>query len=209
MNRYAQVDAVILDHIQVGFASGFAGRGLRPSPWLFLASVGASNRHYRLLLPCSWDEFANSGSSESIKKIERRERALGRETGKPTRLIEIRSLSDAEPYGREIERLMNTTWQARHLGHCVNLNGMREVAGHGWLRSFLLMSGDHAVAFALGYQGMGGYISNKSDTTSVRQAFAGNDSALPSHSPFVRSRHAALVDFGEGMRSTNRFLPTM
>lgn len=199
MSHEPQVDAVILDHVQTGTRLALLAAACGPRSACFLHRLGGEKPHYRVALPASWDEFCRLRSPESIKKIERRERALSRETGHPTRLLEIRQMTDAEPYARQIVALMNTTWQARHLGHTVNLDGMREVAAHGWLRSYLLMSGDQATAFVLGYQGMGGYIYEQ----------VGYDQRFARHSPgtillyrLIRRLYEAdtprWVDFGEG-----------
>ena len=199
MSHYPRVDAIVLDHVQVGprLAALAAACGRRSA--CFLHCLGGEKPHYRVVLPASWDEFCRLRSPESMKKIERRERALSRDTGHPTRLLEIRRMADAEPYARDIESLMNTTWQARHLGHSVDLNGMREVAELGWLRSFLLMSGDNAAAFVLGYQGLGGYVYEQ----------VGYDQRFAKHSPgtillyrLIRQLYEAdapgWLDFGEG-----------
>jgi len=47
---------------------------------------------------------------------------------------------------------MNNTWQAKELGMRFEVGELAELAARGWLRSFLLMAGDEAAAFALCYQ---------------------------------------------------------
>ena len=111
--------------------------------------------HYRLRLPPTVEEFRRLRSPESLKKIHGRERALARAAGAECRLVEIRSPADWAPYSQRIMDLMDHTWQSRRLGHQFNLSSLSDVAGRGWLRSFLLMAGETAAAFAFCFQGYG------------------------------------------------------
>jgi len=199
LRRHPRCDAMILDHVQAGSRLELLAAACGRRSVCFLHPVGGEKPHYRLALPPSWESFSQLRSPESIKKIDRRDRALSRETGSPTRLLEIRQMADAAPYAQQIVSLMSTTWQARRLGHSVDLNGMREVASRGWLRCFLLLADAEAVAFVLGYQGMGGYVYEQ----------VGYDQRFARHSPgtillyrLIRQLYEAdtprWVDFGEG-----------
>jgi hypothetical protein len=143
------IQAIVLDHVDESrllMVRASCGRGF------FLHARSKLMPHYRLILPPTYDEFRTLRSASSLKKIEGRERAMVREAGGECRLVEIRQPADWAPYAADINRLMNTTWQAKLLGHGFDIESCRETAERGWLRSFLLLVGNHPAAFVLGYQ---------------------------------------------------------
>ena len=163
----AEVEAMVLDHVDESrlpmvHASCARGSGF------FLHARSKLMPHYRLILPPTYDAFRTLRSASSLKKIEGRERAMVREAGGECRLVEIRQPSDWAPYAPDINRLMNTTWQAKRLGHGFDIESCRETAERGWLRSFLLLVGDKPAAFVLGYQGGAGNRDHRPLTTDHR-----------------------------------------
>ena len=199
LDRHPEVDAILMDHVQVGRRLDLLVAGCGRHGACFLHRLHAEMPHYRLVLPPTWEVFQQVRSPESLKKIDRRERALAREAGGATRLVEIRRMEDAEPYASDINRLMGTSWQARHLGHSLDVGGMRPVAERGWLRSFLLMAADQPAAFVFGYQGEGVFVYEQ----------IGYDQRFAKHSPGTLLLYRLIrrlyeddtpqcVDFGEG-----------
>jgi len=155
--------------------------------------------HYRLALPATVEECMALRSRKSRKRLNEKERALVRVAGSDLEVVEIRSASDWAPHTRRIEELMQRTWQARVLGHELDMQEQHKVAARGWLRSYLLLAGDEAVAFVLCYQGM--------DT--LFYEFLGYDQAYAKYSPgtillykvlalLYREDTPRYVDFGEG-----------
>lgn len=164
-----------------------------------VACVSPRMPHYRLMLPPTLADARALRSAETLRKIERRERALARETGAVVSLVEIRQPGDWAPFASELEKMMSRTWQAERLGHGFSLEGMATVASHGWLRSFVLMVGAEPAAFALCYQGGGALVYDQ----------IGYNRRWARHSPGTLLLHRlierlyehecpACLDFGEG-----------
>lgn len=207
LQRFPEVDAVVIDHLQEGPRLRCVAASCRGASPCFVHRFRPVRPHYRLVLPATWEGFRALRSAESLKKIDRRERALARETGTAVTLVELRTLADLQPHLPAIERMMDRTWQARHLGHRLDSAGMREVAERGWMRSFVLLAGGQPVAFALGYQGLGTYVYEQ----------IGYDARYGRHSPgtvllyqLVRRLYEAdtpvCVDFGEGEAEYKKLL---
>lgn len=121
----------------------------------FIHPVFRKIPHYRMVLQATNAEFRKIRTAESLRKIEGRKRALERMTGEKCRLVELRNRADLAPYSARIDALMNSSWQAELLRHSFKMDDYSQPAERGWLRSFLLMAGESATAFALCYQGMG------------------------------------------------------
>lgn len=177
-----------LDLIRSGGRDGF-----------FCYQPHAGIPHYRLVLPATEEECMDLRSRKSRKRLDEKERALARDVGSELEVVEIRSESDWAPYTSCIEDLMRRTWQARVLGHELDMEEQHKVAARGWLRSFLLLAGDDAIAFVLCYQGM--------DT--LFYEFLGYDQSYAKYSPgtvllykvlalLYRRDTPRYVDFGEG-----------
>lgn len=146
------VQAIILDHVDASRLPLIQASCARGSGF-FMQARSKLMPHYRLILPANYDDFRKLRSASSLKKISGRERAMAREVGAECRLVEIRGPTDWAPYAADINRLMNSTWQAKRLGHGFDMDSCRPAAERGWLRSFLLLAGKKPAAFVLGYQG--------------------------------------------------------
>jgi hypothetical protein len=155
--------------------------------------------HYRMRLPPSKAEADQRRSAKTMSKIRGRERALGREVGGEVRTVEIRRPADWQPYQARIEKMMNASWQARLLGHRFRMDDLRAVADRGWVRSYLLLAGEEAVAFAQCYQGQQAMI----------YEIIGYDQRYARYSPGISLLYRMLdglyadnppryLDFGEG-----------
>jgi CelD/BcsL family acetyltransferase involved in cellulose biosynthesis len=138
-------------------------------------------------------------SAKSLSELRRQERKLAQEAGGECRLVEIRCRNDWEPHKEAIESMMNGAWQARWLGHDFSLENTECVARRGWLRSFVLMAGDKAVAFELSYQGEGQFILEQTGYDS--KLFQLSPGAVMLHKVLERvlqNERPVYVDFGYG-----------
>ncbi len=155
--------------------------------------------HYRLTLPPTLAEALSRRSPKSLARLRAKGKALARDAGGEVRVVDVRTPDDWAPYAERIEALMNASWQAELLGHEFRLDRYRGTALRGWLRGFLLLAGDAAVAFTLYYQGQGTIVS----------AALGYDRRYARHSPgallflLTLERLYAVdlprfLDFGEG-----------
>jgi CelD/BcsL family acetyltransferase involved in cellulose biosynthesis len=174
----------------------------------FVHPIHGELPHYRLRMPATAEALRQLRSPESLKKMQGRERALARSAG-TVQVVELLDLAEWRPYQERMHELMNTTWQARLLGHGFCAELFQPVSDRGWLRAFLLLAGEHVVAVAICYQGM---------QTLVYEQI-GYDQTLAKHSPgtlllyhiLERAQAAGIefVDFGEGEAEYKRQLSNM
>jgi hypothetical protein len=204
---YPDADAILFDRLECGPRSKLLQQSVAGAHGLRLVEGGVRMPHYRLILPPTLEGFRTLRSEETIRKIDRRERALAREAGGDVRVVEIRTPEDITPLEASIESMMNRTWQAERLGHRFSVASMQDIARRGWLRSFALVTGAGPVAFALCYQGMGVLV----------YEHIGYDPRFARHSPGTLLLHRLIerlyhadtptcVDFGEGEGEYKRLL---
>ena len=197
--RYPAVQGLWFDHVGSETRGDKIRRSADGASGFLVQSVFRGLPHYRLKLPPAAEEIRRRRSRESLKKIQGRERALSRAAGAECRLVEIRRPLDWEPYVGKIMDLMSHTWQSRRLGHRFDASSLRDVAQAGWLRSFLLLAGESAAAFAFCFQGEGVLVYEQ----------IGYDPAFAKYSPGTILLYRLLdrlyetdtpecVDFGEG-----------
>ena len=184
------------DHIAAGdrFASLVqAGGGT------FALTLFRDLPHYRFALPETRDDCMALRSAKSLSRIRSKANALERQVGQACRVVELRTVDELEPYADRIDDLMNQSWQARLLGQQFRLENFRGSALAGWLRVFVLLGGEQAIACTLYYCGKGSLISG----------VLGYDQAFAKHSPgailFQRTLEMLyagdpprFLDFGEG-----------
>jgi hypothetical protein len=173
----------------------------------FVHKVFSGLPHYRHVMPATLEECLRSRSPKSIRRLREKERALCRFLQRDLEVVEMRKEVELLPHQRKIEALMNSTWQARELGHLLYANDLANVARRHWLRSFLLLSGENALAFVCGYQGMGVFVYEQ----------VGYDQQWSKFSPgtillyrllekLYQNDTPACLDFGEGEAEYKREL---
>jgi hypothetical protein len=199
MERFPDTDAIWFDHISDEGRRNLVLESCSSGSGVLVHLPFRQLPHYSLVMPA--DEAACLGlrSARSLQRIRTKERALGRELENECQVVEIRERADWLPLAGKIEHLMNHSWQAQLSGQQFRMDNFAGIAERGWLRAFLLMCGDRAVAFTVYYQGMGNLVSG----------VLGYDRAFARFSPgailFYRMlaklyEHDTplLLDFGEG-----------
>jgi hypothetical protein len=197
-DQYPKIEAVWFDHVASKERSRRVAESCSSGRW-FMHRLYSDMPHYRFVLPRTLEQFSGLRSVNTLKKMEGRERALGRQVNGDCRIVEMKRESDWCPYAKEIECLMNSAWQATLLGHRFRIGDLEQVAAKGWLRAFLLLAGDVVAAFAVCYQGK---------ETLVYETI-GYDQDYAKHSPgtlllyriiehVYRENTPKYFDFGEG-----------
>lgn len=199
LDDHADVQAVWFDHIAEKAFPGKLEHAAGGSGSFFCHDVYRDIPHYRLELPALIDELRKFRSRESLKKIEGRQRALARHAGAPCRIMEFRNMAGITPYAERIESMMGRTWQARLLGDRFSVSELEQVAGRGWLRSFLLLAGEKPAAFALCYQGMETLVYEEIGFSGELEKFSPGTILLYRLLESVyASDRPKYIDFGEG-----------
>lgn len=194
LNGSPDVDAIWAGHVPTASAACYQGAGV------VTHALFRDLPHYRLLLPPTLEELWAQRSKSSIKKIFGRERAMGRDHGKATRFVEFRIAGDIQPFRPGIEAMMQTTWQARELGHGFDSGGINQLSEWGFLRSFALLLGEEPVAYAHGYQGAGTYVYAQIGFSAVYAHYSPGTILLYRilESFYSHPDRPLCVDFGEG-----------
>ena len=151
LTHYPQAQGVWCDHVKTGSRTDrliTLARSRRRYCFQTLYTVP----QFRLIMPKTAEAFRNLRSRKTVARMESKERALHRSCKGDCRVIEVKSPADWLPYADKIESLMNNTWQAQELGLRFDVGELTELAARKWLRSFLLVAGNEAAAFALCYQ---------------------------------------------------------
>ncbi len=157
--RHPDVDAIWFEHVGAEARLLKLGTAARTSGAVFLVSLFHALPHVRLTLPETREQAMALRSAKSVSRLRSKEKALAREVNQPLRVVEIRAPDDWVPYEERIERLVNQSWQAQLFGQQFRLDSVRGTALRGWLRGFLLLAGEEALAFTMYYQGMGTMVS--------------------------------------------------
>ena len=197
--REPETDALWFEHVTGEERLRLLIESGRRSRAVFPAVIFRAMPHYRLRLPETLEACLAQRSAKSLARLRSKANALDRELGEPCRVVEIRTPADWAPYAERIDALMNASWQAEVFGQTFSMDCFRGTAEQGYLRAFLLLGGERAVAFTLYYSGRRTLISG----------VLGYDREFARHSPgailFLRTLerlYAAdtprVLDFGEG-----------
>jgi hypothetical protein len=119
----------------------------------FVHAIFRNLPHFRFVLPPTWDECKASRSSKSLGRIRSKENALSRELGEPLELVELRTRDEWQTHAERIESLVDQSWQSQLFGQRFRVSQVQGSADAGYLRGFLLMAGNRAIAFTLYYYG--------------------------------------------------------
>lgn len=151
LERYPWAGGLWCDHAKDGERTRrLSGLSRHHGGYLFLTLYKTAQ--CRIVMPDSAASLRDLRSRKTISKIEGRERALRRACNGECRIVAISHPQDWAPYAQNIESMMNHTWQAEDLGVRFEIGELSELATRGWLRSYLLLAGTEAAAFALCYQ---------------------------------------------------------
>lgn len=117
---------------------------------------------YRLKMPASKDEWLKSLPRKRRQSFSWQTRKFKGSVEGPVRFLTVLSEPDISPFLDALDKLFPATWQAKTYG-VWNRNSDKEVeyfqsmARVGALRAYLLLDGDKAVAFLIGFQYKGTY----------------------------------------------------
>lgn len=117
----------------------------------------------RLRFDRSHDAYLQAMSSATRNALKRREKKLRAAFDGNVSVQCIRTPEQVRPFLAAVQRISNGTWQARTFGAVEydseqNISAMMQMAGKGWLRSYLLTGGDIPLAFVIGYQYGGQFV---------------------------------------------------
>lgn len=150
--HHPETAAMRLDHVASGARTALVLDGCTPENGVFPAWEFRAMPHYRLELPETFEKCCAIRSGKSIKQIRRHARRLGDALGAELTVDELCEASELEERAGDVERLVDRAWQARVLGHRLNMGDVVRLSRRGWVRLFLLRGGSKAVAFVLCYR---------------------------------------------------------
>ncbi|MBN1671840.1 MAG: GNAT family N-acetyltransferase [Kiritimatiellae bacterium] len=111
---------------------------------------------WQLKLPASFDAYAAAMRHKTRYNLQRARRKLW-EAAKDAQVLKVEKPEDVPAFLRHVDSVFRCSWQARRgaagkRDGAADVRRLQRVAGHGWLRSYVLLCADRPVAFAVGYQ---------------------------------------------------------
>ncbi len=190
-----KVDAIWFDHFQLCLIDTVK-KSSSNSRKSFAHLNNDDIPHYRLRLTDS----VSTRSARTLRKIYGRQRALERRMASPLVIREIRSFREALDFQAQIEHLMSRRrWQALRRGGTFSVVNLKEICDRGWLRSFLMTTGETPVAFVLGYQGNGIFVYEDVGYEPTVASFSPGTILLYRLMEILKKEDPPVwIDFGEG-----------
>lgn len=157
---------------------------------------------HQLLLPASHDDYLQSLNQSTRKNLRRTTRRLFDE-GR-AEVFRVQSPDDVSRLLQLLDRIGPHTWQGRTFGVAPRatpdrVEYYRQLAAHGWLRSYVLLFNDEPIAYELGCQYDGVYWGQEHGFDQ-RHAERGPGSIMIhlAIEDLFRQRPPRVVDFGLG-----------
>ncbi len=158
---------------------------LRRAPGLLYVPDGLRPWHLIELGPTP-EAYFDAMGAKTRSTLRRKRRHLDREVG-TTRLVRVDAPEHVVDFVNHAMTVSHTSWQHRVLGTRIapgDTASLRDLAGRGVLRSYLLMCGERPCAFVVGYQYAGTYYYNE----------LAYDPSLGRHSPGTVLLHLIIED---------------
>src|SRR5262245_9417136 len=119
----------------------------------------APSPHRLVRLPASFAEYLAKFSGRTRRTLSYKLRHFEKASPGGLRLTRIRGRAELPAFLEHAERISARSWQGTRLGQVirpeVQLERLGLTADEGWLRSYLLVSGEEPVAFVIGSQAGG------------------------------------------------------
>jgi hypothetical protein len=119
--------------------------------------------YYYIQMPATFEEYCLlQFTSKERRKLKREVRLLQNQNKAPLELVTITSADQVADFVREAGTVAEKSWQRQFVGYPVDRKAerhemLKEMAELGWLRAYILRSGENLYAYGIGFQINGTY----------------------------------------------------
>lgn len=197
-------------------AKRFEAAAREPGARFWLHRSGGTSTHRLVRVPGSFKEYADKWSGRTRRTLAYKWRKLEAASAERRGKLSVKRYrlpGEVAELISHAERVSSKSWQGTRLGKVIaeerQGRTIRAYAENGWLRSYVLLSGDAPLAFVIGYQAYGTYIY---DVPAYDPAWAAHNpgSALLYRmlEDLTSEDRPEVVDFGYGDNEYKRLFST-